>query len=141
MPGAWYTGGGNIVNTPADAYFTIAEDEGPDDYVGIIDAIPHLNPTLPRAIITNFASYVQNGKDDKELAKPLIDAGFACITECYLGDNAMATPENMQGRANNLGWEKTQPGFGVWNKWWDDYKNWFGWWPGHWFYLAENFIR
>lgn len=126
---------------PANAHFVIAEDERPEDYVGILDAIPQLRPNQPRAIITNFANYVGPNGDDKTLAKPIIDADFACITEVYLGDNPQATPEAMEGRARNLGWEHTQPGFGVWNKNWKEYQQWFSWMPGQWFYLAENFIR
>jgi hypothetical protein len=100
-----------------------------------------LRSNQPRAVITNFANYVQNGKDDKELAKPIIDAKFACITECYLGDNPAAIPENMNGRAFNLGWAHSQPAFGVWNYSIDGYLPWKDWMPGQWYYVGENFIQ
>lgn len=112
--------------------------EGPGDYDGIIASIPSL-PNIPRAIVTNFGSPLSDstGAYHPEAAKPLINAGFTCLTESYIGDNPNATPDRQKFTAQQLGWLTSQPVFGVYgNETIADYKQWFGW-PGWSVYLAE----
>ena len=141
LPGVWVTEGAHITRTPDDALFSIAELEGPGDYDGIMLAVD--NNRLPRcslAVCTNFNVPLTdpNGVPRPEKAKPLIDAGFACLTECYLGDNPNATPDEMDFKARQCGWPTSQPVFGVYNKPPSAYAKWAGW-PGV-DYLGENVL-
>lgn len=125
----WTTEGRNIQWAPSDARFLIAECEGPGDYEGILEAIPHLQPSVPRAIITNFNVPLTdaNGVPQPSAAAPLIEAGFACLTECYLGDNPNATPDRLHFRATSLGWSTSQPVAGVYNAPPSVYEQWADW--------------
>lgn len=136
IPGVWTTEGRNIQWAPSDARFLIAECEGPGDYEGIMEAIPHLQP-VPRAIVTNFNIPLRdaNGVPQPQAAKPLLDAGFSCLTEAYLGDNPNATPDRLDFTAQRLGWATSQPVFGVYNAPPSTYAPWADW-PGA-DYLAE----
>lgn len=89
---------------------------------------------MPHAVITNFNTI------DAERAAPLIEAGFSCITEAYLGDNPQATPDNLDNDARHRGWAYTIPAFGVWNKPLQEYQQWFGWPQGWCVYLGENVL-
>lgn len=138
LAGPWFTNGGNVALTPVDADFTIAELEGPQDYDGIISALPNV-PNIPRAIVTNFGSPLSDarGQYHPEKAKPLVDAGWRCLTECYISDNSNATPDNQDYIARKLGWPSSQPVFGTYGSTsLDYYKPWFGW-SGWSVYLAE----
>lgn len=140
-PGIWVTEGAAINQTPTDADFAIAECEGPGDYDGIIAAID--TNTLPKcslAIVTNFNIPLTNaqGVPQSDMAKPLIDANFTCLTECYLGDNPEATPDALDATARRLGWAGSQPVFGVYNKPPSAYAQW-ALWPGA-DYLGENVL-
>lgn len=68
-----------------------------------------------KAVVTNFAPFVHaDGSPWPEKAAPLIKAGWRCMTECYLGEAPMATPENTNWYATvNLGWSETQPVLGI----------------------------
>jgi hypothetical protein len=59
--------------------------------------------------VTNFNVPLQS----RAYAQPLIDAGFSCLTECYLNENPNATPENLDRMARALGWPGSQPVFGM----------------------------
>jgi hypothetical protein len=61
-------------------------------------------PKLECAIYTDF-----RGMDTQERAKPWIDAGFLCVTECYLSQNPYATPANLDFRAWQIGWPTSYP--------------------------------
>lgn len=133
LAGPWFTEGGNIYRTPLDADLTIAENEGQGDYDGIISAensglVP---PSIPKAIVTNFNVPLRkpNGDLNPSAAKPLIDAGYWCLTEAYLGDNPNATPPRLDWNAKQLGWGASQPVFGVWNASPSVYEPWAEW-PG-----------
>jgi len=131
-PGVWVTEGAKISTTPADAELAIAELEGPGDYDGIITAIDGGTlPSCPLAVCTNFNVPLTNpqGVPQPDKAKPLIDAGFTCLTECYLGDNPEATPERLDYTAKKLGWPATQAVFGVYNALPSRYAQWADW-PG-----------
>ena len=139
IPGIWVTEGANITMTPADSSFAIAECEGPGDYNGITANLGNL-PSCSLAIVTNFNIPLTdtNGAPVPAAAKPLIDAGFACLTECYLGDNPNATPDRLDCTAKRLGWPASQPVFGVYNKPPAAYAQWADW-PGA-DYLGENVL-
>lgn len=113
LPGVWFTEGGNVYRTPPGALFTIAEIEGPGDYEGVVNVINGVGggplPSGPKAIITNFNTPLLS----REYAKPLIDAGFSCLTEAYLNENPNATPDNLDRMARALGWPGSQPVAGV----------------------------
>jgi hypothetical protein len=137
LAGPWFTDGGNIAQTPADADFAIAELESEDDYRGII-AVRDAGtlPSCPKAVITNFTPLTDaQGVPLPQKAKPLIDAGFRCLTEAYLGDNPNARPDRLAFTASQLGWPMAQPMFGIYNKPLADYV---GWMQGGWsVYLCE----
>jgi hypothetical protein len=131
IAGVWCTDGWNLTMTPADAEFVIAELESPGDYDGII-ANP--TPTIPHAVITNFSPFWDHGRDPA----PLIERGYVCQTEAYLGDNPNATPDNLHQAAQHFGWASSQPAFGVYNAplfLYDQWKDW----PGC-IYVGENVI-
>ena len=109
--GVWMTEGANIRLTPADADFAIAEVEGPGDYEGVVNAISDGKiPTCPKAICTNFNLPLADASGpNPQAAKPLIDAGFACLTEAYIGDNPSATPTNMDFRGGSAGGRRPLP--------------------------------
>lgn len=141
LGGVWFTAGGNIIHTPADAPFAIAELEGPGDYDGLILAIDgKYLPSCSIAVCTNFNLPLVNaaGIPQPEKAAPLISAGFACLTEAYLGDNPSATPDRLDFTAKQLGWSTSQPVFGVYNAPPSIYTPWADW-PGV-DYVGENVL-
>jgi hypothetical protein len=111
LPLVWFTEGGNIYKAPPDAAGAIAEVEGPGDLEGVTNVINGVGggplPGCPLAICTNFSTLNQQN------VRPLIDAGFTCLTECYMNESAGMTPDNMDRIAKNLGWPTSQPVFGV----------------------------
>lgn len=133
------TEGANIRFTPADADFAIAELEGPGDYEGIVNAISDGQiPASPKAVCTNFnLPLVDASGPNPQAAKPLIDAGFACLTEAYMGDNPNATPNNLDLMGRNLGWGSTSPVYGVYNEPLANYEQYNAAYPGWSAYLAE----
>lgn len=126
--GVWVTEGAMIANVPADADFAIAELEGPGDYDGIL-AAP--TPAMPHAVITNFNTITA------ERAAPLIERGYACMTEAYIGDNPLATPPGLDNDARWRGWDYSVPCFGIYNAALEDFAAWFDWPYGWAIYLAE----
>ena len=115
MAGVWYTDSWNLVNCPTDAKFVVGELESEGDYQGCLNAIGKL-PNIPKAVITNFNPLANpDGTYRPDKAKPLIDAGYACITEAYLGESSTLTPPRLEHAARTLGWDSAQPCFGVYN--------------------------
>lgn len=130
LHGCWFTEGGNIRQTPGDAKLAIAEMEGPGDYSGVISAInDDALPSCPLAICTNFNVPLTSpsGAPQPGAAAPLIDAGFTCLTEAYLGDNPNATPDRLDWTASRLGWPGTQAVAGVYNAPPSAYAQWADW--------------
>jgi hypothetical protein len=115
LPGGWFTTGANIVDTPADAGFAIAEHEGQGDYEGIANAIAADRlPDCPLAICTNFNTPLYGGgADARAAAEVLIGADFSCLTEAYMNENLNASPDRLDAYARHLGWDTSQPVFGV----------------------------
>jgi hypothetical protein len=81
---------------------------------------------IRKGVMTNFAPFVHgrtdvpptdptyNGKPWPEKAKPLIDAGWHCLTEAYdLDGDPAIWPARRAQFAAHLGWNITQPGLGV----------------------------
>lgn len=122
IPGVWVTDGWNLPMTPDDAQFVIAELESAGDYDGIRGNPP---PSIPHAVCTNFSPFWDSGRDPK----PLIEAGWVCQTEAYLGDNPNATPDRLHFTARQFGWPSSQPVFGVYNAPLSAYEEWMDW-PG-----------
>lgn len=142
MAGIWVTEGANIRLTPPDAEFAIAEMEGPGDYDGVISAINDGKiPTCPKAVVTNFnLPLVDASGPNPQAAKPLIEAGFACLTEAYMGDNPLATPPRLGFTATQLGWKSSSPVFGVYNEPMTTYDQYKAAYPGWSAYLAEYIL-
>ena len=130
LPGVWFTEAGNIYKTPGDAAFAIAEVEGPGDLDGLTNVINGAGggplPACSLAICTNFSTLT------RENCKPLIQAGFACLTEAYMNESPGMTPDAMDANARWLGWPTSQPVFGVYPTASDPSPNYDAWadWPG-----------
>jgi hypothetical protein len=96
--------------------------------------------------VTNFNTPIVPSNDPQKMAaaqaaaKPIIDAGFACLTESYLGDNPNATPSNLDNNGRQLGWPSTSPVFGVYNEPLSSYAPYMNSFPGWSAYLAEYLI-
>lgn len=94
-----------------DPDFFILEAERFEDWPSIVTAIHNagLNE-LPAAVATNLDTW-----GNPEYFKPMIEAGWSCLTECYMHDNPQATPPAMEFQAHQVGWDKkkVQPLFGA----------------------------
>jgi hypothetical protein len=104
------------------------------DWAACVAAVADL--PIPKAVVTNFAPFVDvQGYPAPEKSKPLVDAGWACLTESYLGEAPNATPENLDFYArSHLGWTETQPVIGIYGgktfadyPTRDNYRNWSVW--------------
>lgn len=104
------------------------------DWAAVVSAIADLQ--IAKSVVTNFAPFVdENALPAPEKAKPLVDDGWACLTECYLGEAPNATPENTDWYAKaHLGWSETQPVIGIYGGMTfddyptrDNYRNWSAW--------------
>lgn len=130
----WFTRSGQPGNdmdfTPAEARKAIVES-GAAGFLGEAEVPPELgggvpNPQeqnwpdliheladlqIPKGVVTNFAPFVHNnGTPYPEKAKPLIDANWSCVTECFISESPNATPANTNDYATRvLGWAETQP--------------------------------
>jgi hypothetical protein len=79
-----------------------------------------------KAVVTNFAPFVHgrtdvpqddprySGKPWPEKARPLVEAGWHCLTEAYdlTGEPAL-WPDRRHAFAQHLGWTQTQPVLGT----------------------------
>lgn len=99
--------------------------------------IPNTRERLPCAVVTNFAPFVhRDGSPWPEKAKPLVEAGWACLTECYDldGDPKMWIParhefaqhfthtRNPDVFSQGKGWYETQPVIGLYDgRTWSDF--------------------
>jgi hypothetical protein len=141
--GPWFTSG-DVSATPPDADFTIAEVESEEKRLKAIASAPSLPPGMRKAIITNFTPMTDGqGVPQPEKAAPLIALGYECLTECYMGDSGgnSLNPDEMNFRATvQLGWPRSQPVFGVYNKPLAEYGPFMGKWPAYGLYLAEYVV-
>ena len=102
----------------AGATFYIAQAEAPQDWAAITSDFRSHYPTMPAAVVTNFG-----GIEDPVSCQPLVAAQFSCLTECYVADNPMATPENQDVMARQRGWRNSQPVLGLYHGvTYDDYN-------------------
>lgn len=70
-----------------------------------------------KGVVTNFSPFTHHdGTPYPEKAAPLINAGWACLTECYdmIGDPALWI-ERRKFFAGHLGWFATQPVLGLYS--------------------------
>ena len=112
MPG---TGEQAVLESGADHY--IAQAETPRPWWAIVESFRRAYPDLPAAVVTTFGGIgaVEGNGYDKTVAKPVIDAGFGCLTEAYVNANPQATPDNLDWVAETqLGWPYSQSTIGVW---------------------------
>jgi len=72
---------------------------------------------IPKAVVSNFAPFVHwDGQPWPEKAKPLVDAGWAYLSECFVSESPNSTPERTDFFATNaLGWPETQPMIEGWH--------------------------
>jgi len=108
-PGVWFTESHLLALCPPSAAFVIGEVEGSDDYDGVVANIPHLDPDMPKAVITTFDGLIvkkSDGTTDKEATAercaPIVNAGFHCQYEAYF----MNQPDNTD--AGYCGWTGSQ---------------------------------
>lgn len=92
--------------------FIVEQIEGDGQYDRVLQSVGpfrDLYPDMPAAIITNFG-----GVHTQALAAPLISAGLGCLTECFVAENPMSTPERQVDYATRvLGWPSAQPMLGL----------------------------
>lgn len=133
------TGASAVMFTGAEHY--IAQAETPRDWVQIVEDFREIYPTLPAAVVTTFGGIgAVEGGYDPSISKPVIQAGFRCLTEAYQNADPGSTPDNTVWTATEkLGWPHAQPTIGVWG----DYpaESYFAelrHHPGYWVWLAET---
>jgi hypothetical protein len=69
-----------------------------------------------KGVVTNFAPFLfHDGTPNRDKAKPLIDAGWSCHTECYdrFGDPTTWIDSSDWFAKVHLGWPRTQPAVGL----------------------------
>jgi hypothetical protein len=103
-------GSGTASVAEAGAGFYIAQAEGPRDWEAITADFRLNYPELPAAVVTNFG-----GLEDPANCVPLVQADFACLTECYIAQNPNATIANCDFSARQRGWKSTQPVLGLYH--------------------------
>jgi hypothetical protein len=66
---------------------------------------------VAKGVVTNFAPFVdsQSGALRPEIARPLVDAGYACVTENFISESPNSTPPATDFIAKQLGWPRSQP--------------------------------
>lgn len=91
---------------------------------------------VAKGVVTNFAPYTHHdGSPYPEKAKPLVDAGWSCVSECYdMQGDPTHWPEQRAFFASHLGWLATQPALGCYDgrtlasfPTRDQYRNWSVW--------------
>jgi hypothetical protein len=66
---------------------------------------------IPKAVAATTAPFIhENGLPWPEKAKPLVDAGWSFLSQCFISESPNSTPEAMDFYATrHLGWSETQP--------------------------------
>lgn len=65
---------------------------------------------IAKGVVTNFAPFVHwNGTLWPEKAAPLVEAGYACVTENFISESPNSIPANTDFIAHQLGWPRSQP--------------------------------
>jgi hypothetical protein len=71
---------------------------------------------IAKGIVTNFAPFfASSGAPMFEKARPLIAAGYACVTECFVTESPNSTPANQDFLGKQIGWPRTQPMIEGWH--------------------------
>ena len=88
----------------------VGQVEGPGQYTRLVSSLAAFraaHPSMPAAVVTNLG-----GLSTADEAKPLIDAGFACITETWVKTDGVP-PENRVAAAERMGFVDPQPMAGL----------------------------
>jgi hypothetical protein len=106
---AGFLGEGEIPPEKLDAESNVVPNPQEQNWPDLIHELEDLD--VFKGVVTNFAPFVHNdGRAFPEKAKPLVDAGWACVTECFISESPNATPANTNDFATRvLGWAETQP--------------------------------
>ncbi len=107
---------GEIPSEERDGFTGIVKPK-PDavNWPEVIFQLSGLN--IKKAVVSNFAPFVHwDGTPWPEKAKPLIDDGWAYISECFVSESPNSTPERTDFFATrHLGWAETQPMIEGWH--------------------------
>lgn len=121
----------------------VLQAEQPQDWPTIVTELRQAYPDVPAAVVTTFWGIGATGDGyDPSISKPVVDAGFKCLTEAYVVSDPNATPARLNFTATQkLGWEASQPAIGVYGgypaeKYVTDQQ--LASWPGYWVWLAET---
>lgn len=111
--GVWeaYVDYGSPARTANGYDFYIGQVEGPGQYDRLVSSILEFrqaHPKLPAAVVTNFG-----GLETAALAKPLIDANFACIPEIWIKTDGVPPEQRVYYATHVLGWKTAQPMAGL----------------------------
>lgn len=136
------TGAAAVLQAGADHY--IAQAETPRDWPTIVSMFRAAYPTLPAAVVTTFGGIgaLEGGGYNPAISKPVVEAGFRCLTEAYANADARMTPDRMAWTATEkLKWEHAQVTVGVWGGY--PFRRYIDLWnlqahPGYWVWLAET---
>lgn len=105
--------GANAVRAwQADAY--IAQAEQPQPWAEIVAAF---DVKVPAAVVTTFAGIgaTASGDYDPAVSAPVRAAGWECLTEAYVNEDAHWTPDALDFvGVQKLGWPHTHPVIGLW---------------------------
>jgi hypothetical protein len=89
----------------------VGQVEGPGQYDRLVQSLPAFRLAFPEpypaAVVTNMG-----GLSTVEEARPLVTAGFACITETWIKTDGVP-PENRVAAAEQIGFTSVQPMAGL----------------------------
>jgi hypothetical protein len=85
------------------------------NWVDVIFELKDLD--IAKAVVSNFAPFVhEDGSPAPEIAAPLIQDGWAYISENFITESPNSTPAHTDWYAkHNLGWPATQPMIEAWH--------------------------
>ena len=111
---------GSISQRAAEGWdFYIGQIEGPDQYERVVQSVPAFRrdfPDFKAAIVTNMGGFEENYPGaGAEKARPLIDAGFACICEGHVKEDGVDPRQRVDYAKRVLGWPEPQPMAGLGN--------------------------
>jgi hypothetical protein len=138
-----YVGSPEKALSEANGEHYIAQAEQYEDWEGIVTSFRQWYPDMSAAVVTTFWGLGAGPSGyDKEMCRPVIEAGFHCLTEAYVNQSSPSvSPERLDATARFLGWPNTQPVIGVYwdfpaKEYIDKYK--LADYPGYWVWLAET---
>jgi len=143
------SGAGAVRASWASHYIAQAEESQP--WAEIVGSFRRDFPAMPAAVVTTFVGLgaLNSGGYDSSIAKPVVEAGFHCLTEAYMSESPNWTPERLDWTAKtHLGFPVTQPTIGLWNgrlgritaeQYINEYN--LAAFPGYWVWLAETMTQ